>query len=99
MYRWAEVYYDSGNTRHFRVCGIDGGCQWQTSHTTWRQIAGSEYWINSTGSPLPDGNQAEAYLCIGSSPAAWTSYASSHNLDTLLGQPDTSAKPVPAGTC
>jgi hypothetical protein len=99
VYRWVEVYYDASNTRHSRVCAIDGGCQWQISHISWRQISSSGYWINSTGNPLPDGNLAEAYLCLGSAPADWTSYTSNHNLDTLLAQPDTSAAPVPAGTC
>jgi hypothetical protein len=99
VYRWAEVYYNSSDTRYQRVCSIDGGCQWQTSHTSWQQVPGSDYWINSTGQPLPDGNQAEAYPCLGSSPTAWTSYTSTHNLDTLQNQPDTSAKPVPTGTC
>lgn len=99
VYRWVEVYYNAANTRTVRVCAVDGGCQWQTAHTSWRQVAGSDYWINSTGQPLPDGNQAEAYLCLGSAPAAWTSYSSTHNFDTLQSQPATSAAPIPAGTC
>jgi hypothetical protein len=94
------VYYTaSTDTRYARVCSLDGGCQWQTTHTSWRQVPGSDYWINSTGQPLGDGNSAEAYLCIGSSPADWTSYTSSHSFDTLLSSPESSAAPVPAGTC
>lgn len=100
VYRWTEVYYtSSNNTRYARVCSLDGGCQWQTTHTSWPQVTGKDYWINSTGQPLGDGNSSEAYLCLGSSPTDWTSYTSSHSFDTLLNRPETSATPIPAGTC
>jgi hypothetical protein len=99
VYRWTEVYYNSANTRFARVCSIDGGCLWQTAHTSWTQLTGTDYWVKSTGQVLSDGNLAEAYLCVGSSPASWTAYTSGHNFDTLMSQPDTSAKPLPSGTC
>ncbi|HEX3334881.1 MAG TPA: hypothetical protein VHS54_00375 [Jatrophihabitans sp.] len=98
-YHWAEVYYTSpNNTRFGRVCDIDTGCQWQTAHAAWPQIPGMDYWLNS-GQPLPDGNTAEAYLCLGSSPSDWTVYTSTRDFDALVGRPETSASPVPAGTC
>ena len=100
VYRWTEVYYTTAtNTRYARVCSIDGGCQWQTTHTSWPQIPGTDYWINSTSQPLGDGNNAEAYLCLGSSPTDWTNYTNNHSLDTLLARPETSTAPLPAGTC
>jgi hypothetical protein len=99
VYRWTEVYYNSADTRFARVCSIDGGCLWQIAHTVWPQITSDDYWVKSTGQVLPDGNLAEAYLCVGSSPASWSSYASTHNFDALTSQPDTSAKPLPSGTC
>jgi hypothetical protein len=77
---------------------IDTGCQWQTAHAAWPQIPGMDYWLNS-GQPLPDGNTAEAYLCLGSSPSDWTVYTSTRDFDALVGRPETSASPVPAGTC
>jgi hypothetical protein len=36
---------------------------------------------------------------VGSSPADWTEYASAHDLHELLRRPETSAMPLPAGTC
>jgi hypothetical protein len=81
------------------VCSIDGGCQWTTAHTSWTQVSGKDYWSNGNGSTLPDGNIDEAYLCIGSAPSDWNNYTASHSLTTLLSQPETSAKPIPAGTC
>ena len=101
VYRWSEAYYTSISNRQFRVCTIDGGCQWTTAHTSWTQVAGKDYWThsNATGSSLPDGNIDEVYLCIGSAPSDWTSYATTHALTTLLIQPETSVTPVPAGTC
>ena len=99
VYRWTEVYYNSANTRFARVCSIDNGCLWQTAHTSWTQLSGKDYWVKSIGQLLPDGDLADAYLCVGSSPASWTSYTSSHNFDTLMSQPTTSAQPLPSGTC
>ena len=101
VYRWSEAYYTSTSNRQFRVCSIDGGCQWTTAHTSWTQVSGKDYWThsNANGSALPDGNIDEAYLCIGSAPSDWNSYATSHSSTTLLGQPETSVTPVPAGTC
>jgi hypothetical protein len=99
VYRWTEVYYNSANTRFARVCSIDGGCLWQTTHTTWPQITGNDYWVKSTGQALSDGNLADAYLCIGSSPASWSAYSSSHDFAGLMRQPDTNAQPLPSGTC
>jgi len=99
-YRWVEVYYSwSNGTRRSRVCAIDGGCQWQTAHLSWSQVAQADYWINSTGRQLPNGDAADAYLCLGSAPADWTSYSSTHDFDALLGRAETSARPLPAGTC
>jgi hypothetical protein len=99
-YHWTEVYYTAPNhTRHGRICDIDGGCEWQTTHTSWLVLAGEDYWINDTGQTLPDGNLAEAYLCVGSSPIDWTSYSDTHDFDTLLSQPETSASPVDPGAC
>jgi hypothetical protein len=100
VYHWAEIYYTAaGSSPNGRVCDIDGGCQWQSAHTGWQQLPAADYWINSTGQTLPDANQAEAYLCLGSSPAEWSSYTGTHDFLTLLGRPATSAAPVPAGTC
>ena len=101
VYRWSESFYASVSSRSFRVCSVDGGCQWATAHTSWTQVSGKDYWThsNANGSALPDGNIAEAYLCIGSAPSDWNSYAGSHSLTTLLSQPETSVAPVPAGTC
>ena len=99
VYRWSEAYYTSTSNRYVRVCSIDGSCQWTTAHSSWTQVAGKDYWTHSNGATLPDGNIGEAYLCIGSAPSDWNSYATSHSLTTLLGQPETSVIPVPAGTC
>jgi hypothetical protein len=98
-YHWTEVYYTSTNTRYARVCYIDGGCQWQTTHTSWPQVSGKDYWINSTGQPLPDGNSAEAYLCLGSAPTDWSTYTNTRDFAALLNSPETSASPIPNGTC
>ena len=101
VYRWAEAYYTSASSRFLRVCSIDGSCQWATAHTSWTQVSGKDYWThsNANGSALPDGNIDEAYLCTGSAPSDWNSYAATHSLATLLSQPETSVTPVPAGTC
>lgn len=98
VYRWTEVYY-TNTGRSQRVCSIDGACQWQTSHTSWNQITGKDYWTLSTGQTLPDGDNADAYLCLGSAPSTWSTYANDHNFDTLLAAPQTTATPLPAGTC
>jgi hypothetical protein len=98
VYHWVETYY-KGSTRTIRVCAVDAGCLWQSAHTAWKQIAGKDYWVNSTGQTLPDGNLAEAYLCVGSSPANWSAYSTSHSFDSLTSQPETSAAPVTAGVC
>jgi hypothetical protein len=97
-YDWVETYYKS-STRYNRVCAIDSGCLWQSAHTSWKQVPGKDYWVNSTGHTLPDGNLAEAYLCVGSSPSNWSTYASGHSFDTLTRQPETSAAPLAAGVC
>lgn len=97
-YKWAEVYYTSSTAYSGRVCGIDT-CQWGSAHTSWSQVSGKDYWLNSTGSTLPDGNAAEAYLCIGTSSADWSTYSTGRNFASLLAQPETSASPLPSGTC
>jgi hypothetical protein len=100
VYRWAEISY-IGSARSARVCAIDGGCLWQSAHTEWGQVAAHDYWLNqaSAGQVLADGDSADAYLCVGSSAADWTSYTGSHDFTALLAKPETSADPVPAGTC
>jgi hypothetical protein len=101
-YRWAEAYYTAPSAPHYRVCSIDGGCKWQSAHTSWTQLTGKDYWTNGpsgNASALPDGDLEEAYLCIGSSPTDWDDYANTHAVVDLLGRPETSARPVPAGSC
>jgi hypothetical protein len=99
-YRWAELAY-VGSARSARVCAIDGGCQWQSAYTAWSQVPGSDYWLNQapTGQTLSDGDSADAYLCVGSSAADWTTYTSSHDFTALFAMPETNATPIPAGTC
>jgi hypothetical protein len=99
VYRWTEVFYTSATAWSGRVCSIDGGCQWQTAHTSWAQVPGKDAWIYSTGATLSDAHQADAYLCVGSSPADWSAYSNSPSFTTLLAQPETSANPLPTGTC
>lgn len=96
-YKWVEVAYTTSTAYSGRVCGIDT-CLWTSTHTSWTQVDGKDYWLNRTAS-MASGDVAEAYLCVGTSSTGWASYSSGHNLTTLLGRSDTSANPVPAGTC
>lgn len=100
-FKWVEVAYTSSTAYSGRVCGIDT-CAWTSTHTAWTQVSDSsgakDYWLNRTGS-MATGDVAEAYLCLGSSSADWSTYSSGRNFVSLLGQPETSANPLAAGTC
>jgi len=99
VYRWAEIYYDSSSTRRARVCSINGGCQWLSTHTSWQQTAGMDFWLNRAAQPMTDGNLAELFACFGSSPADWNAYTTNSDFDALTSKPETNIAPIQQGIC
>jgi hypothetical protein len=99
-YHWVESWVDADVVTHYRVCALDGGCQWLDTYSQWPLTTGGGY-LNSTpdSSQLPDGNYREHVYCLGSSPQAWTGYASTGDMSAVTSDVVASRPPLPAETC